>query len=140
MMSKVFLIDTSAWICALRKDGHPGVRSRVAHLLEKEKILICGMIKLELLGGTRSENEYSRLQNRLNALTDIPIHSDIWKSSSHAAFSLRRVGLTIPATDILIAVTARYAQAALVHVDRHFDLIAGHIDLQVESFVQIVAR
>lgn len=139
-MSKAFLIDTSAWICALRKDGHPEVRSRVARLLEKEQILICGMIKLELLGGTRSENEYVRLQTRLNALTDIPIHSDIWKAASRAAFSLRRAGLTIPATDILIAVTAHEVQAALVHVDRHFDMIAGHIDLQVESFVQVVGR
>ncbi|MFO8240013.1 MAG: PIN domain nuclease [Dissulfuribacterales bacterium] len=135
MANKAFLIDTSAWICALRKDGHSKVRSRVAHLLEKEQILICGMIKLELLGGTRSEHEYSRLQSRLNALTEIPIHSDVWKSASRTAFNLRRVGLTIPATDILIAGTALYVQAALVHVDRHFDMIAGHIDLQVESFV-----
>ena len=43
-------------------------------------------------------------------------------------------------TVILIAVTARYAQADLVHVDRHFDMIADQMDLQVESFVQIVAR
>ncbi len=93
------------------------------------------MIKLELLGGTRSEQEYSRLKARLNALEDDSHDSSSWETAFAMAFKLRRSGLTIPATDILIAASALISQAILVHVDLHFDLIASHMDLRVESFV-----
>ncbi|MCF8109533.1 MAG: PIN domain nuclease [Desulfohalobiaceae bacterium] len=134
MMNR-YLIDTSAWICALRKDGDPRVQTRVADLLKKERVATCAMIKLELLGGTRSEQEYSRLKARLNALEDHSNESSSWETAFAMAFKLRRSGLTIPSTDILIAAFALMSQAILVHVDRHFDLIASRMDLRVESFV-----
>ncbi len=130
-----FLIDTSAWICALRKNGNPKIRARVADLLERERVSTCGMIKLELLGGTKSEQEYTMLKARLNALEDESNEFSLWETAFAMAYKLRRSGLTIPSTDILIAASALITQATLVHVDRHFDLIASHMDLRVESFV-----
>ena len=138
MKASRFLIDTSAWIGALRKDGHPQVKARVADLLEHQEVYTCGMIKLALLGGTRSEEEFSRLRARLSAFASIPSDEDLWEAASKMAFRLRRTGLTIPATDVLIAESARRAEATLLHVDRHFDLLAPHIDLQVESLVEMV--
>jgi hypothetical protein len=131
-----YLIDTSAWICALRRNGNPKIQARVAELLEKESVLTCGMIKLELLGGTRFEHEYTRLKSRLNALESESNEYASWETAFAMAYQLRRAGLTVPSTDILIAASALRTQATLVHVDRHFDLIATHINLRVESLVE----
>jgi len=49
--------------------------------------------------------------------------------------SIRRKGVTIPYTDILIASTALAHEAILLHADAHFDLAAQITGLKVESFV-----
>ena len=62
------LIDTSAWLFALKKDFHPAIKGRIEELLLESDVAINGMIELELLGGARSEKEYNRLKGRLEAL------------------------------------------------------------------------
>lgn len=44
--------------------------------------------------------------------------------SSAIGFDLRRLGRTVPATDLIIAACAIRAQAELLHVDDHFEEIA----------------
>ncbi len=51
------------------------------------------------------------------------------------AEALRRRGVTVPFTDLLVAAVAAGAEAVLVHRDRHFDSIAAHVGLKVESHV-----
>jgi predicted nucleic acid-binding protein len=48
---------------------------------------------------------------------------------------LRGSGVTVPLMDVLIAAVAISSGAVLVHRDRHFDLIAEHAPLHVESYV-----
>ena len=55
------LIDTSAWIHALRPGGNPEVREQVRGLLTEGRVATCEMIILELVGGTRTEGEYQEL-------------------------------------------------------------------------------
>ena len=52
------LIDTSAWLFALRRNFHPAVKERIDALLKENDVAIIGIIQLELLGGTRSEEEF----------------------------------------------------------------------------------
>lgn len=52
-----------------------------------------------------------------------------------SAWLLRRKGVTIPYTDILIATIALSHEATLLHVDAHFDLAAQFSSLKVESYV-----
>ncbi len=47
-------------------------------------------------------------------------------------------GLSIPYPDIVIAASALKEAAILVHADSHFDSIARHTDLTVESLVSLV--
>ena len=42
---------------------------------------------------------------------------------------LRTLGVTVPATDLIIASSARLAGAELLHFDGHFELIAEHLPL-----------
>jgi hypothetical protein len=135
MPNNLFLVDTSAWILALRKDFLPDVKDRVAYLLKENAIITSGMIKLELLGGTKEEKEFQRLKIRLDALEMVETNTSLWERAYDLAFSLRRKGITVPYTDILIAASALIMAATVVHADSHFDLIAHHCDIKVESFV-----
>ncbi|MEJ2366512.1 MAG: PIN domain nuclease [Deltaproteobacteria bacterium] len=135
MSNNMFLVDTSAWIIALRKDFSPEVKERIDHLLKGNTIITTGMVKLEILGGTKTESEFRRLKRRLDALDSVDFDTSLWENSYDLAFQLRRKGITVPYTDVLIAACALKTGSTVVHADAHFDLMASHIDLKVESFV-----
>lgn len=140
MQSELFLVDTSAWLLALRKDFVPGAKDRISHLLKEDVILTTGMIELELLSGTRTQKEFQRLKSRLDALLRIETDASLWQTASELGFTLRRKGITIPHTDILIAACARKAGAYVLHADAHFDMIAKVAKLKVESLVKMAKR
>jgi len=134
----MILIDTSAWLFALKKDFHPVIKERIGRLLVEGDVAICGMIALELLGGIKSEKEYLRLKIRLDSLFYIESDKLLWDHSSKLAFDLKRKGMSVPYADIVIAASALKERAVLVHADSHFDSIAHHTDLKVESFVSLL--
>jgi len=136
MSSRPFLVDTSVWIFALRKDFVPPIKERIGELLKDHVVLINGMTKLEILGGVKTKKEFERLKTRLDSLYEVAINSMVWQIAYKIAFELRRKGITVPYTDILIAACALKSGAVLIHADRHFDLMAPHIRLDVESYVQ----
>lgn len=138
MPDEPVLIDTSAWLFALRKDFLPQIKDRVDHLLKEDLVLTTGIVRLELLAGTRTRAEYERLQKRLSILEGIETDATLWEKACDIGFSLRRKGITIPYTDILIAACALSAGCALLHADRHFDLVASHLDLKNESYANSV--
>jgi predicted nucleic acid-binding protein len=129
------LIDTSAWILALKRNFHSSVKERVEQILIESNVVINGIIELELLGGAKTEKEYERLKSRLDALYYIDTTKPLWDSASKLAFDLKRKGINIPFTDILIAASAMQENAILLHADTHFDTIARHMGLKVESLV-----
>ena len=134
------LVDTSAWIFALKKDPFLPLKQKIDLLLGEGLILTFGMIKLELLGGAKSEKEFTRLKNRLDALYEIPIDQSLWDKANELGFMLHRKGITVPYTDILIASAALCSKATLLHADIHFDLMAEHTELKVESFLSLVQK
>jgi len=134
----MILIDTSAWLFALKKNFHPVIKERIELVLIESDVATNGIIALELLGGTKSEKEYNRLKSRLDALYYIEATKSLWDLSSNLVFDLRRKGVTVPYTDIFIAASAMKEKAILLHADSHFDVIANHTDLKVESFVSLI--
>jgi len=131
MPTDLFLVDTSVWIMVLRKDFQPDVKNRIEYLLTENRVAICDIIRLEILGGARTEQEFLILKSRLDSLHYL---ETMWNDACELAFTLRRKGIVVPYTDILIASSAIYSGTTLLHFDRHFDLIAGITDLNVESF------
>lgn len=129
-----FLVDTSTWILALRKDFVPEIKGRLDQLLKADLVLTADIIKLEILGGTKTEKEFKLLKKRFDALPLIEINSVVWEMAFDLAFNLRSNGITAPYTDILIAACALISGSTIVHVDSHFDLISSHANLRVESF------
>jgi len=97
--------------------------------------LITRIIQLEILGGARTEREFHRLKSLLDALDRVEAERPVWERAYGLAFTLKRKGITVPYTDILIAACAMASGSTLVHADAHFDLMSEHVDLQVESLV-----
>lgn len=134
------LIDTSVWILALRKSPVPVVKDEVEHLLAENRVAIVPMIWLELLGGTKSADEFNRLKSRLAALHQIPANEANWEAAAQLSLRLRQRGKVIPYTDILIGSAAILTNCLLLHADRHFDLMAEDTNLRVKSLVSLVMQ
>ena len=135
MTGKYVLVDTSAWILALKNRPVARARSVIDDLLADGKIAIIPVIRLELLGGTKSTAEFQRLDSRLGALHQLPLAQAEWDESASLAFKLRRTGMTVPYIDIIIASAAILHGLLLIHADRHFDLIAGEVTLKTENLL-----
>ena len=131
-----FLVDTSVWLEVLPPGrGNDTLRSRIDSLLAADLVATTGMVKLELLGGARTEQEWHRLEELLAALHSLEVTDDHWREAAQLGFRLRRLGVVVPFTDLLIGAMALAQGAVVVHRDRHFDLIAANSALRVESYV-----
>ena len=136
MSDDLFVVDTSIWLEVLPAGrGTPALRDRIDGLLSEDLVATTGMVRLELLSGTRSQKEWDRLQEFLEALHPLPVTEEHWEESALMGFQLRRKGISVPATDLLIGAVTMRAEAVLIHRDHHFDFVASHLPLQVESYV-----
>ena len=117
------LIDTSAWVEALRRDGDEGVRSRVEGLLKAGHAILCDIVILELWNGARGEYERSKLRQITETLDRVPTTDAVWTMANSLATACRTQGITVPSTDLLIAATARVHRLDLLEADSHFRMI-----------------
>lgn len=115
------LIDTSAWIAALRGDD-PAVQKAVDRLLEADRALFCGVVEMELLHGMRPK-EKDKLLFLFEALPFLDIDREDWQAAGHLLNDLRSKGKAVPATDALLAVLCLRHEVALLTLDKHFDAI-----------------
>ena len=118
------LVDTSSWIHFLRPDGDGVVRSRVDTALRAGTASWCALVRLELWNGARGEREKKVLREFERLLPDLAITDDVWSDACDLARRCRADGVTVPATDLLIAACARRHGARLEQADRDFDAIA----------------
>jgi predicted nucleic acid-binding protein len=116
-----FLIDTSAWIETLRPSGDPSVRARVSALTTEDRAVLCDLVRLELWNGARGAGEHRLLRELEQQLETVPTTPEVWDLASALARSARGKGLTVPATDLLIAACAKLHGLGLIHCDTHFD-------------------
>ena len=122
-MSRV-LIDTSAWIEALRRDGDAVIRAEVRSLTMEGIAVFCDLVLLELWNGARGEAELQVLAELERNLDRVETTPEVWSGAGEMARSCRKKGITVPATDLLIAACAQHHGVGLLHRDSHFDRIA----------------
>jgi len=122
-MNKV-IIDTSAWIDSFRSGSRKSFQRLVKDLIIQDLVLLPGIIKTELLRGTKNKKEFNQLNQMLKGLTYLAVDEDFWERLSNFSFQLCRKGITVPLTDTYIALLSLEKKASLLHRDKHFDLIA----------------
>ena len=131
-MAKV-IVDTSAWIESFRPQSEFAIADFVKDLILKDRILVPGIIKTELLRGTKNKKEFERLDDLLKGLEYLPVFDDFWEKLSRFSFSLFRKGVTVPLTDTYIALLCIENNVPILHCDKHFDLIAKKASLKIMS-------
>ena len=115
------LVDTSAWIDALRRDGDERIGAAVRELTADGEAVLCDFVLLELWNGAGGDAETRLLAELERELECVPTTPEVWRRARLMARDARAKGLTIPAADLLIAACAREHDLALVHHDAHFD-------------------
>lgn len=129
-MDKV-IIDTSAWIESFRPQSENTFINLVKDLILKGRILVPGIIKTELLRGTKTKKEYDRLNDLLKGLEYLSVSDNFWERLSRFSSSLFRKGVTVPLTDTYIALLGIENNVSILHRDKHFDLIAEKVSLKI---------
>jgi len=114
-------VDTSVWIDFFR--GIPPIKALLEKLIVADRIFTSGPILYELLQGIKSPMEKKQVKEALLATHYLDITPDDWEGAASLAAELRKRGVTIPMTDILIAYLAKDNDLEVLSFDVHFDQI-----------------
>ncbi len=126
----MILIDTSAWIEFLRDTG-----STVCNLVDEllsEEIVVCDVVRMEVLAGARDDSHLSSLRRLLARAETIPTLTTDYEDAAALYRQCRRRGETVrKLVDCLIAASAIREGVPVLHSDTDFEVLARHTDLQV---------
>ena len=110
----LLLVDKSAYV---RGDLDPS---------EADELCLCAVTRLELLYSARSHGDYEQLESDLALFRDLRMDAETFATALGAQRELAARGHhRIPIPDLLIAACAAQHGADVVHVDRHFETLAG---------------
>ena len=117
------LIDTSAWIEALRKKGDTKIRAEVDFVLRNGQARLTEPVLVELFHGANGNSETAFLKNLKESIPILSCQSDCYELAIHIAQLSRKKGITVSSMDILIFSVAKFYGAKLIYKDRHFSLL-----------------
>lgn len=109
----LILLDKSAWV----RGG--------AELLDYGELCMCAITRMEILYSARSADDYATLQEDLAAYRDLRIDYATVAAAESAQRELAAAGqhrVSLP--DLIIGACAQQHGADVLHVDRHFDVLA----------------
>lgn len=129
-MSK-FLIDSTIWI-EFFKGQNNTINNLVLPLIDEDKIYYNGVILSELLVGASNKREFSFLESNFEGFRHLETDKNIFVKTAQMGFMLRRKGLTIPLTDLIIATHASHFGLTVVTADPHFKLIEKEFKLDLQ--------
>jgi predicted nucleic acid-binding protein len=86
-----------------------------------------GIILAEILQGIKSPREAKAVKKSLETLPFIDAPQRIWQLAGEMSASLRKKGITIPLSDIVIGVIAGEKNYEILTLDRHFNKIPNVI-------------
>jgi len=97
---------------------------KFADVFIKEDIVVCGIVKAELLHGARSEKDFKRIIEALSEFPCLEIGNDLWEFLGNVLFRLRKKGLSVPFQDAVLTSLALMHKARIWSDDRHFQIMA----------------
>ena len=122
------LIDTSSWIDAMRRDGDPEIKARVVALVRAGTAAWCDMVRLELWNGLRGAAERKQMEDLEADVINLATNDGVWAKARLLTQRARAKGVTVPATDLLIAACAWEHGVELEHDDAHLAALAALCD------------
>jgi len=126
------LIDTSYWIEYFNRPGTPKA-GEVERLIRNDRAALVGVVLAELLQGARNEKELSELRIALGAVTWIKTTGEVYVRAGRLGFEMRRLGVTVPVTDCIIAASAETVGGHVLTLDVHFEQLARVASLDLRG-------
>ena len=99
------------------------MRARVESALTAGEACWCPLVRLELWNGAAGERDRKILRDFESVLPELSIDDEVWAAADALARRARPSGVSVPATDILIAACARRHGAELETTDADFALL-----------------
>lgn len=118
------IADTSLWI-EYFKGGDEPARTALRHLIRTEQIVLVGVVLAELLQGCRSSGEADTILSHLTALPFLDTTFSTWIRTGELSASIRRNGITLPLSDLIICALAMEHRYQVYALDTHFTRIPG---------------
>jgi predicted nucleic acid-binding protein len=119
------VFDTSAWY----RRTDPAVLPRWAATRDAGLLAVCPVVALELLAAAPDEEAFGDLDRALQGLARAPVTRSAGDAALGASRALRGER-RLPATDYMIAAAAAERGAAVLHYDRHFDLLCRVLGIE----------
>ena len=126
------IVDTSAWIEYFR-GGLPDVVGKVDRALDRDLVGVGDLVYCEVMQGIRSPSERGAVSSLLLSLPQFDMVGFSMAEKSAANYRLlRSKGVTVRKTiDVLIGTFCSEHGFQIVHNDSDFELMAGHIGLDI---------
>jgi len=125
------LPDTSIWVRYFRT-GNDAASAELDRLLAEKSVVGCGPVLAELLTGTAAKQR-DALWLAVGTTGWAGLDREAWRRVGEVAGDLRSRGLSVPLTDVAIAVSAVRADAALWSDDSDFDRV-GEVLPELERY------
>jgi predicted nucleic acid-binding protein len=101
-----YLVDTSIWVEFFRGRSQ-AIKNRVLALLDTNRVLVSGVVISELLLGARGKREADFVKEKLARLAYLTTDRDFFISCGIIGSEVRKSGINMPLSDIMIAAHAR---------------------------------
>lgn len=115
------LADTSVWIEFFKPKSAAG--DKLEALIKGNSVWICGIVLFELLQGVKAENEKAKILEVLSDLKYAEMSKPLWQKAGDISAALKKNGITLPLSDILIAAIAIEQNLRVFTLDKHFEQI-----------------
>jgi predicted nucleic acid-binding protein len=121
-MKTRYLLDTSIWIEFFR--GHSQIiNTRIFDLLNKDRIVTCGVVLTELLLGAKGKKEIHFVNERLVHLNYLGTSIEFFILCGNLGKKLRQSGINVPLSDLMIAAQGKMNSLTIFTTDKHFETI-----------------
>ncbi len=117
------IADTNVWIEFFNTRSK--VSNALRDLLRDDRIVILGIIEAELIQGTKTPRHAETIASLFSVLPYLEADRPAWVECGRVSAQLRKKGITLPLSDILIAVMASVHGCQIFTLDRHFEKIPG---------------
>jgi predicted nucleic acid-binding protein len=126
-----YLVDTSVWVEFLRGEKIV-LKRRLEKLLDENRAVVSGIILAELLTGISNEKDQRFLEECFLGLPWLETTRMIFTTAGKMGSALRKKGITLPLSDLLIAALAKAHSLTVLTMDNHFQTLAKPLGVQME--------
>ena len=114
------IADTSVWMSFFNQPGSVEKRELDA-LIDADRLALVGVVLAELLQGCRTLKEAETIVFTLTGLRFLETSFSSWRRCAELSFALRRKGVTLPLSDLIIAALAIEHHCEVYTLDPHFE-------------------